>query len=441
MFSVGIIVPTWHYYANPFKLHPLNELYFATVIDSRFQGNGVCVEVIDLRQLRLQEKESLQEQIFSGIPEHDIYLYWIAKTADYMEILYIVKQLRTKYPESRHAAGGTHADNFPEECKKYFDAVVSGPGEESFINIINDCRSDSLKKEYKSAWPLVQFNDYPFPRRHYLPDSSVINTVLFDKYDGVPGTSALFSRGCNFKCAYCVYNVPDTIQRRSPSSVEDEIAYLKADYRIRGVNLRDEICIPMLRKVAVPFLEAMGHMDIIWRGQTRIGIDYEILKLARESGCVELSLGIESASQQVMDIVKKRQSVREAREFISWCKVLGIKVKMCLIIGLPGEPPDIVPLTKSLINETRPDYVNISGFCPVPGSSIFDNYEEYGIKYIDNDWSKHAHLLFRFSDEEHFGLPFEYRDEWRWGKNFSRTEIMNNIKEIQHYCQELGMCY
>jgi len=441
MLSIGFVVPTWHYFANPFKLQPLNELYFATIIDSHFKNNEVSINVIDLRNVRLKENKLDVSLVCSDIPEHDIYFYWIAKTADSVEIQSIAKYLRNMYPASRHAAGGTHVDNFPEECASYFDAIVLGPGEESFIEIINDIRNGSLKKIYRDDWNLRRYDDYPFPKRHYLPEKSIVNTVLFEKYGGVQGSSAMFSRGCDFRCGYCVYNVPSSIQRKSPKSVEEEIRYLKNEYGINGVNLRDEICVPLSSKVAIPFLEAIGRTDVIWRGQTKIGASKEVIALARESGCVELAIGVESASQQVLDIVNKKQTVNKAKEFIHICKSLGIKVKMCLILGLPGEPPDIANLTRLLIKETMPDYVNISGFCPVPGSDIFENPGKYGIKYIDNDWSKHAHLLFRFSDEEHFGLPFEYDETGKWGRNLSRSEIINNIKELQHYLREQGVSY
>jgi radical SAM superfamily enzyme YgiQ (UPF0313 family) len=441
MFSIAIIVPSWHYFANPFKLQPLNELYFATVIDFRLQNKDIAVKVIDLRPIRSSQNRIDSEKILQHIPEHDLYLYWITKSADYKEISSILDHLRQAYPKAKHAAGGTHVDNFPEECAQQFDAIVLGPGEESFINIINDTQLGLLKKVYRSGWKTVKYNDYPFPRRNYLPEAAIVNTALFEKYGGVRGTSAMFSRGCCFRCIYCVYNVPHVIQLRSPKFIEEEIRYLKAEYKIEGVNLKDEICIPLSPGVAIPYLEAIGRANVIWRGQTRVGASKEIITLARTSGCVELALGVESVSQRVLDIINKEQTVQQAKDFIQMCKSVGIKIKMCLILGLPGEPPNIVTMTRKFIEETQPDYVNISGFCPVPGSDIFKSRGYYGIKYIDEDWSKHAHLLFRFSDEEHFGLPFEYEENNRWGRTFPRAEIISNIQELQHYLQEHHMSY
>jgi len=441
MFSISIVVPSWHYFADPFKLQPLLELYFATVIDSRFGGREVKVNVVDLRQRRKGQNEFQLGKINSYIPEQDMYFYWISKTADYPELVSVVKEIRRVFPKAKHVAGGTHIDNFPEECERHFDAIILGPGEESLISIIKDSLKGSLKKVYKSDWNLVNYNDYPFARRHYLPKTDIVNMLLFEKYGDIPATTALFSRGCNFKCAYCVYNVPSKIQVRSPEAIEEEIKYLKNEYEIEGLNLKDEMCIPPPENITIPFLKAIARAGVIWRGQTRVGPSREILALARQTGCVELAIGVESASQQVLNIIRKGQTIQQVRDFIYSAKSVGIRIKMCLILGLPGEPRNIVDMTRKFIEETQPDYASISGFCPVPGSEIFKNREYYGIKYIDEDWNKHAHLLFRFSDQEDFGLPFEYEKTNRWGKTFSRPEIINNIRELQHYLKEHNMSY
>lgn len=441
MVSVGFIVPTWHYYLNPFKLQPTYELYYSTVIDTRFAKEDVDTYVIDLRELRRIEGSLNLDRVSNIIPEHDLYLYWVAKPADSYEVFSIVEKLKQAYPNSRHAAGGNFIEIRPEESQEHFDAIVIGPGEEAFINIVNDFRKGKIKKLYKSDWKDFQYSNYPFPRLHYLPKTSIVNNILFEKYGGVLATSVMLSRGCDFNCAYCIYCIPNRTQYRKPNQIEDEINYIKNEYHVKGISLRDEMCIPAPRKVAIPFMTAIGNCDVIWRGQTRVITDEDTIALAHKTGCIELAVGVESVSQQALDVIKKRQTIQQAKDFIKLCKKYDIKLRMCLILGLPGEPRDIVKHTISFIEETQPDYANVSGLCPMPGSDMFNNKEYYGIKYIDEDWSKHAHLLFRFSDDEHFGLPFEYEESNQWGKTFSRNEIINNIKEVQHYLKEHDMIY
>lgn len=161
MFSVGIVIPSWHYWANPCRIQPIYELYFATLIESRFPAEEVNVNIIDLRGIRLDQ------QIYHVL-NYDLYLYWITKTGDYSRITKVVEEIRRLYPKSKHAAGGTHVDIFPEETAKNFDAIVVGPGEESFCSIINDCRKNSLNTIYRSEYKNIHYSKYPFMRRHFL---------------------------------------------------------------------------------------------------------------------------------------------------------------------------------------------------------------------------------------------------------------------------------
>lgn len=438
MYSICFVIPSWHYWSNPLKLQPLWELYYATLIRENFAQEDVAVSIEDMRGA---SGESLTE-VVDKIPEQDLYLYWIMKTGDSNEVQSIARILKGKYPHSTHAAGGTHVDMCTEECAAQFDAVVVGPGEESFKKIVHDERAGQLKKIYSQSYKEVPFSDTPFPQRDFLPREKSVNTLLFQNYGGVPGTSVFFSRGCVYHCSFCVYNVPNTLQVRSPKMMRAELRYLKEEYGVEGINLRDEVAIHPNPKISTQMFEALGESQVIWRAQTTTLATWEQLKMARESGCQELSIGVETVDDRVMKIIDKEwQTEKQIRDFMENCKNLGIKIKMCLIFGLPGEPRDIVERTNRFIEETRPDYVALSGFCPLPGSPIFNNPKKFGVKFIDRNWSKHAHLLYRFSNEEEVGLPFEYEEETPWGKSFSREQIKENIRLTQRWLESQQMVY
>jgi len=442
MINIGIIVSSWHYFMDPFKLQPLHELYFATFLQDRFQDE-VNVDVIDMREIRKLSDQIDQQSIERFVPEKDLYFYWVMKAADYFEVLLTVEVLKKLYPESKHIAGGTHIQHYFDDACQYFDASISGPGEEPMADAVTRFQNNiELPNAYNDSWKESSYNDYPIAKREYLARNAIVNNTLFTKYDSLPGTSVLLQRGCNFNCTYCVYNVPNTIQARSSENIKEEINYLKSTYRIKAINLRDEIAIPTKSKVAIPFLEAIKQCDVTWRGQTRVGSPRDVIQLARESGCVELAIGVETASPQVLKLIDKGQTMPMVKEFIDYCREFDIKVKMCLILGLPGEPLDILDVTKNYIDEVRPDYVAVSGFCPVPGSVIYKKQEYFGIKNIDKDLRKHAHLMFRFSGEQdEHGVPFEYESQNQWGKTFTRDEIINNVKELQEFCREQDMVY
>ena len=88
MLNIAVIVPSWHYWKDPVKLQPLCDLYYATFLRER--DPGVNVDIIDLRDWPKSEEVDL--------PERDLYLYWINKSADAPEIYGLVKNTKQRYP-------------------------------------------------------------------------------------------------------------------------------------------------------------------------------------------------------------------------------------------------------------------------------------------------------------------------------------------------------
>jgi len=429
MTSIAFVVPTWKYFDKPFQLQPILELYHATFL----RDSGFDVDIIDLRHYRkLSSGSGISFSDFCdrNIPEKDLYFYWSPKTADFYDIKDIVEFIQKKYPKSKHAAGGTHVDYNVVECSGVFDAVMTGPGERSMLQILEDFSNNKLKKLYSDDWKKVHYKDYAFMRRDFLPRESIV-TELFKEYGNPESTCVLFSRGCPFKCSFCVYNTPNTLQVRE--DIEEEINYLKSEYGIEAILLKDEVCVGFSKRIYVPLLESIKRSNITWRGQTVVGIPHDLLALAKESGCIELVLGVETVFQELLDKINKKQTVEQCEDTIAYCNEIGITTRLNLIFGLPDEPKNVVEKTIEFIEKTNPGYVSVSGLCPIPGSDMYANPDKYGIKFIDKDWDKHAHLMFRYDDQEDHGLPFEYKD------GFKREEIVENIKTLQKYLQEKNM--
>ena len=435
MIKIKFIVPSWHHLHNPFLHQPYWEMYYSTILKNNLKEKKIEFElsIIDTRG---------NPSLVNDIEEADFFLYWIFKTADAIECFDYFNILKDKYPNSIHIAGGTHIEKSQEECSNIFDSIIVGPGENSFPLSIIDHLSKKREKIYMQRWQECKFSDYPHPDRSFLPVTTIVNKELFSPYANYNGTMTYFSRGCIYKCGFCTLNVPGYLQIRSGIKIKEEIEDLKKNYSVNAILLKDEIAIHPNKKVSTEFLESIGNSNIIWRGQTTTQATYEQLKMAKESGCVELAIGVETVDDEVMKIINKSwQDKKQILTFIENAKKLNIKIKICIILGLPGETLDIVKNTIDFIQHHEIEFVNVSGFAPLPGSPIFNDYKNYGIKFIDKDWSKHGHLLYKFSDEEDVGLPFEYEKNSKWGKTFTPQEIANNIMYLQNWLRENNKSY
>ena len=414
MVKVNFVIPSWHYWKEPLRAQPLTQMYLATILGEE----GVDIEFTDFRDGP------------KDVSKADIYFHTLA-SPDYKEVKNIIKNIRKKYPKSKHVAGGPHPSILPLQTTG-FDAIVVGRGEESIKRIVNDF--PNIQKVYKSNAP----GDYPFPKRHFLPKEKIINDNLF-KTDNIRSTTAQFSFGCPFACSFCANYTRGPIKRNSLEKISDEIDYLKKEYGVEGLSLQDEICIPTyVYSGSEEYLDLLKSKNIKWRGQVRADVSKDIVKRAKESGLVELSFGLESCDQNVLDLANKHIKIEDVEKVISYCKEYDVKTRIYLLNGLPGEDKSIVQKTKNFIEKNSPDLVLLSSLQPYPGSPIADNPEKYKIKWVSKDYDKFNHLLCRFEDSKdnpEDAVPYEFED----GEGLSRKQIMSNMLELQSYLRGRDM--
>ncbi|TRZ96033.1 radical SAM protein [bacterium] len=433
MLEAGFVIPTCGYYYQPFRNQPLVALYLLTILEDRL-GGKTSLSLIDLRGVS-------KDNLLFHIPEKDIFFYSVG-TQDFYEISSIVQGLRQIYPKAKHIAGGPHITLFPEESAKIFDSIVLGEGEESIVNAVEDVSLSCLKAVYRQAKP-VNLDAYSYASRKYLPRKAVVDTGLLPgKYQNLPGTAFIFSRGCPFDCYFCANRDLNLgpVRVRSPKLVAEEIEYLKCEYKIEALAFKDDNAIPVDRKVAIAHLEAIAKTGIKWRGQSRAnGIRADVVKLAQEAGCVDIALGIESVCQNVLKIINKRIDINEAKEYIWLLKKTGIGVRFNLIIGLPGEPDDIVERTLAFIDETEPTSVLLSYLYPVPGSELFKNPKRFGITINTFDWRRYTATAGRFSEDELPDIIFDYDQLTPWGAGMSKSRIFQNYVTLQGILRKRGL--
>lgn len=196
--------------------------------------------------------------------------------------------------------------------------------------------------------------------------------------------------------------------------------------------LRDDISIPLSTKIARPYLEAIRKADIKWRGMTRAnGVHPDMVGLAYESGCTDIAIGLESVIPRVLKLINKGIDLTIAVEYIKLLEKTGIGVRLNLILGLPGEPEDIVKQTLKFIDETNPRSVMLSILCPMPGSEMFDNPEMFGIKIETTDWDKYHVVFGRFDPKELPDMVFQYSDKCHWGTGTKKETIIQNYIDLQ----------
>jgi len=300
--------------------------------------------------------------------------------------------------------GGVHATVDPQGALQHTgaDVVFDGEGERALPAW---CKGQApAEAGVVRAGRIYDLDGLPWPARHLLPrevicDISgihagedrakrdrVYSAVEFDSQDS-PATTIITSRGCPYRCAFCCKTrVTEGVRYRSPPNILAELLAVRDSYGVRHFRIVDD-AVTIDRWRAMELFEMMVGEDLCFTTILRADSirDPQMLAHLHRGGVRFCSFGAESGDQGILDRINKRESVEEITRVIGWCRDAGIKTKVFLIFGLPGETLETVEATKRFMRQARPDSYTLSSFQPLPGSAIYDRPGEYGLVPSD-DW-------------------------------------------------------
>lgn len=386
--NVNLILPPQPFLGVPERNAPLGIMYLAAVI----RESGHDVIITDLRKNDL-----------TPITEADIFGF-SATTPEYNSCVEIAIQLKAKYPKSYLVIGGIH----PTVCdvNSIFDFICEGEGELAILDIIKSVeRKDFFRRRIRTKAPNI--NLLPLPARDLLP--SFIATDFVEK--GKRATSIIASRGCAFNCPFCCSRAfwGQHIRYRDIDLIINEIKYLKNEHGIEQLRFHDDGFTTASTKYITALCNAIQPLGIQYRINARIDcVTPEILEKLYQSGCIDIGYGVESVEQNVLDRCNKRTKVKQIYRVLMETRAAGIKTRIFLITGLPGQTKNSHKRTIEFIENTKPDTVDISTLVPYPGSDYYSQPEKYGIRLKETSFDNYIKQLGFYQDELEKDFVFEH---------------------------------
>ncbi len=225
-----------------------------------------------------------------------------------------------------------------------------------------------------------EMNAAPFP--HFDPQCADRYWDANPRGQVAPHAQVWSSRGCPFKCIFCVWpaamtgNDPDgtgrrTVRHYGKDYMEAMIRELLDRHPFESIYFDDDT-FNLGRRHVENMCEVMAPLDVPWTAMCRADtIKLETWKLMRESGCVGVKLGFESGNQYVVDkIVNKHLDLDYGREVVHYLKQLGMSVHGTFTYGLPGETREQMLDTKRFIESLPFDTYQESGTAEIEGTPL-----------------------------------------------------------------------
>jgi radical SAM superfamily enzyme YgiQ (UPF0313 family) len=214
-------------------------------------------------------------------------------------------------------------------------------------------------------------------------------SLVEDYFDLNQRVGLMTGRGCVYDCAFCAKTIKG-LRLKTIESVVEEIRRVKERYNPKlFIFYDDNILVRPSRFMKLA--EALVPLNIKWRSQARSNfVTPEVIRCAQEAGCVQLSFGVESGSQRILDNVNKRIKVEQNTRAFEICKRMGLKTKAFIVLGLPGETLKTIAETRDWVLKARPDVVSLYTFFPFEGSPIQKNSSAYDIEILDSTQNYYA---------------------------------------------------
>ena len=319
----------------------------------------------------------------------------------------LCRKIKMICPNRTIVLGGAHCTVLPERTLKEIpeaDIICIGEGEITFSEIaqMKDLSSlsgikgiyfrtkDSIIKTDERP-PVQDLDRIPPPARHLLPMGKYHLTASRVSGSGYCPT-ILVARGCPFSCTFCSRTFGRTFRTHSISRIVSEIQSLIDTYQISQLNIEaDTLTVnkKFIKSLCIGLFESGISRQVRWTCESRVDtVDEELLKLMHKAGCWQISYGVETGSQRLLDSINKSISLEQIEQVFQITKKVGITIRGFFMLGLPGETPEESQATIDFAKKLNPLWAQFTVTVPYPGTKMFEDIDQKG-KIRTYNWEKY----------------------------------------------------
>ncbi len=400
--DIVLIYPYYYTHAPQAMLfHPLGIARLAAILRSR----GMRVRVIDGTFGRHQ---AVISEIVDARPRI-VGIYAMLSMSE--NALAIGRDIRRRLPEILLVSGGPLPTLQPDDFLPVFDAVFGGEADASFPDFCRDylaagCRPDDVfrKLNHPQTYPGIHYRNpgdgmpvssKPVPSDETrldelpLPDRSDYDHATYQKFwierEGFSLAGIMTSYGCPFDCEFCSKPVfgADFRQCRM-DKVFEEIKDIK-DRGYEGLWIADD-CFSLDPAYTRHFCRRMiaEKMDMNWFCLSRVDrMTPADIDLWQAAGCRKVFFGLESGSNDVLQLMNKKTTTQAAEKTIHRFAQSNIRTAGFFMVGYPGETYDTIETTFQWALSLPLDEISFTVPYPLPGTRL---YERVTPKQEATDW-------------------------------------------------------
>ena len=283
--------------------------------------------------------------------------------------------------------------------------VVRGEPEFTLAELVNELSKPPLERSFNKIeglsfmdngmsiqnnpprTPISDLDSLPFPARDLLDKRLYYNP----KIGLAPWTVVLTSRGCCYRCIYCVpcslsfsreleykkyYGQKPPVRKRSVENIIQEFRLLK-EQGYKAISIIDDNFI-WGEERTIAICNGIKELGVQWGCLARADLITEKVACAMAgAGCQYIDLGAESFNQEILGYIHKDLKVENIYAAIKILKKYGIDVKLNILLGTsPLETEKIILENIKIVKSLKASTVMFSIASPFPGTEFYNIVKE-----------------------------------------------------------------
>lgn len=354
-----------------------------------------------------------------------------AYTESYSQSIDAARYLRKNMPGIPIWLGGPHVNALPLTLDRNFDLGVVGEGEVTFVKILELYEQKRMQHEYlQHVKGLVYWHEgerHLTPPRETFedidqlppPDRSVMETYWPPTKQMIKWAQPIYtSRGCPFKCVFCIFSMETAkVRYHSVDRVVEEIKeILRHNPDQEHVTIHDDLFAlskKRLRELTAGIRAAGLHKKVSFVCMAKASVfSDEMAVLMREMNVSIVTFGLESGVERILHYLKgPRNKVSENINAIDICARHGIRMGGYFIIGTPTETYEELQQAYWFIRDHFPpmSMAGVYRLTPFPGTKFWQEAIAMGVVSNDmEDWKAFNYLDADKRDFLFFNQHYDY---------------------------------
>jgi anaerobic magnesium-protoporphyrin IX monomethyl ester cyclase len=353
----------------------------------------------------------------------------------------IVRRMRSAQPNLKLFIGGPAVNDiiFAKTLDRWFpdiDAAVVGEGEVACIDLFKAWKENAEFSGKRGIAALDKTGKLLVPPPGSAYPMSQLPSLDFEDFDlSKYSTSCLpipTGRGCVNACSFCSESRTWKPYRSYPA----DLLVNDIDRCVKKYGTDNFIFIAsvfngdheLVRTICETIIAR--NLKITWSANARLAdeLDAGLIELMAKAGCYCLVFGMESASDDILKLMRKKSTSEIAARIANDCFRFGIRLSTNIVVGFPGETEADFDFTYNFIKENSRglNTINVTKCQLAPGSSIYSQPKKYGI--ISDEIGALAVV------EEEGGQIKSFRHEWKYISDWATEDLLNtpSVRQSRH---------